>query len=109
MGEEWAFQIAPHLWRQGWGWLVELLADRVVCRQDRDLLHPVRVLLGDMYLAFRVLFVATLTPVSAMLIGNAKGVQVSIKNVMEIDKETVGFTGVVSFKDTDWTQISLAP
>jgi len=31
--------------------------------------------LGDIYLVFRVLFVASMTPVSAMLVGNAKGVQ----------------------------------
>jgi hypothetical protein len=34
------------------------------------------VFLGDVYLVFRVLFIATMTPVSAMLVGNAKGVQV---------------------------------
>jgi hypothetical protein len=45
--------------------------------QDLDPLHPVRALLGDVYVAFRVLFVAAMTPVSAMLVANAKGVQVS--------------------------------
>ena len=44
--------------------------------QDLELMHPARTLLGDMYVAFRLLFVATMTPVSAMLVANAKGVQV---------------------------------
>ncbi len=57
------------------------LADRVPGLQDLDFVHPVRVLLGDVYLAFRVLFVATMSPVSAMLIGNAKGVQVDLMGV----------------------------
>jgi hypothetical protein len=48
----------------------------VLRMQDLDLFHPVRMLFGDVYLVFRVLFVATMTPVSAMLIANAKGVQV---------------------------------
>jgi hypothetical protein len=44
--------------------------------QDCSLLQPMRVFLGDIYLVFRLLFIATVTPVSAMLVGNAKGVQV---------------------------------
>ena len=44
--------------------------------QGFDLLQPLRIFLGDIYLVFRILFVATVTPVSAMLVGNAKGVQV---------------------------------
>jgi hypothetical protein len=47
--------------------------------QDLDLFHPARALFGDMYVVFRVLFVATMTPVSAMLVANAKGVQVNLK------------------------------
>ncbi len=35
-----------------------------------------RVLLGDVYLAFRIVFVASITQVSSMLITNNKGVQV---------------------------------
>jgi hypothetical protein len=34
------------------------------------------VFVGDIYLAFRILFVASVAPVSAMLVTNAKGVQV---------------------------------
>jgi hypothetical protein len=44
--------------------------------QDCSLLQPMRVFWGDIYLVFRLLFIATMTPVSAMLVGNAKGVQV---------------------------------
>ncbi len=44
--------------------------------QGCDLLQPLRVFWGDIYLVFRILFIATVTPVSAMLVGNAKGVQV---------------------------------
>jgi hypothetical protein len=47
--------------------------------QDLELMHPARTLLGDMYVAFRLLFVATMTPVSAMLVANAKGVQVGAR------------------------------
>jgi hypothetical protein len=47
-------------------------------RQDLDMLHPARAMLGDVYVVFRVLFVATMTPVSAMLVANAKGVQVVV-------------------------------
>ncbi len=42
------------------------------------MLHPARAMLGDVYVVFRVLFVATMTPVSAMLVANAKGVQVVV-------------------------------
>jgi hypothetical protein len=50
--------------------------------QELNLLHPLRVLMGDVYLVFRVLFVATMTPVSAMLVANAKGVQVGVQATM---------------------------
>ncbi len=53
-----------------------LIQNRALDSQELDLLHPLRMLFGDVYLVFRVLFVATMTPVSAMLIANAKGVQV---------------------------------